>query len=284
MSVLAPLDLERRRTLGELLRTSLRLYTTNLRTVLTVTGAIVVTVDLIMGLGLNQLTSGYQAKPAQSVTYVELLVQLLVLTPLVNATAARLVLELSNGRRPSPSEALQHGLDVFAPVLVVVIIWVAAIAAGSLLIFVGIYFLVIWYFGTQAVAVEGLSGFAALRRSAELVSGNWLRTAAALLAITLVGNLIPGLVVAFAADALAHAADAQVIVLLGSMLTQLFSLSFIGLAIALLFFDLRAKHAGAVLASPSHRDADRPEIDPEADRLPIDPGRGEDSRTDPDRQ
>jgi hypothetical protein len=250
MSSVEPVDLQRRRDLPELLRTSLRLYRENARTLLAVTATIVLTVDLIMGIGLGQLSAAYQSTVPKRVSYVELLVQLFVLAPLVNATVALLVLDRSAGRQPRLREVLQRGLDVFAPALLVVVLWALAVLAGSLLIVLGVYFLVIWYFGVQCVAVEGRRGLAALQRSAELVSGNWFRVAGLLLTISLLGNLVPGLVVALAADALAQAANAQVIVLLGTMIVQTFSLSLIGVATTLLFFDLRVRRAAVDAGQP----------------------------------
>ena len=243
------LDLDRGRGLAELLRTTASLYRANLGTVLLVTGAIVVTVDLIMGVGLNEITSRYRAKPASGTSVIQFLVSLLVLTPLVNATAAQLVLDAAHARRLDARAILQRGLDVFAPALLAVVLFAVAVAAGMLLIFPGIYLFVLWYFATQSVAIEGRRGFAALQRSGELVSGGWFRVAGILAVILVVGNLVPAVVVGIAVDAVAKAADAQVIELAGTILVELFSLSFVAIALALLFFDLRARRALRVQSS-----------------------------------
>lgn len=238
------LDLDRVRDLPDLLRTTAQLYRQNLGTVVAVSAAVVVTVDLIMGIGLNEITSGYRTNPGRGVNAIEVLVSLLVITPLMNVTAAYLVLDVSQGRRPRPLPVLQRGLDVFAPALLAIVIYAVAVGAGMLLIFPGIYLLVLWYFAAQSVAIDGRRGFGALQRSGELVSGSWFRVLGILFVITLIGNVIPALVLGIPVDAAARAADAQVVVLLGTMVIQLFTLSFVALAAALLYFDLRARRSG----------------------------------------
>lgn len=244
------LDLDRGRDLGELLRTTVMLYRRHLGTVLVVTGAIVVTVDLIVGAGLNEITSGYHADLGRGASAIQVLVSLLVLTPLINATAAQLVLDVSRGHRPQPVAVLQRGLDVFAPALLAVVLYAVAVALGMVLIFPGIYLLVLWYFATQSVAIEGRRGFGALQRSGELVSGGWFRVLGIVLVVTVIGNVIPVLSLGLAADAAAKAANAQVVALAGTIVIQLFSLSFVAIAAALLFFDLRARRAGRAQPLP----------------------------------
>jgi hypothetical protein len=240
------LDLSRRRSLGALLSSTFEVYRANPLTVLASTGAIVLVVEVIVAIGLGQITGHYQVKPKQSATVVQLLASLFVLTPLINAMMALMLLELSEGRQPAPLQAIQRGLDVFAPTLVAVVLWAAAVVAGSLLILPAIYFLITWYFATQAVAIEGRRGFGALMRSGELVSGSWFRVLGTLIAITVVGGVVPVLVLGLAVDAIARAANAELIVVVGNILVETASLSFVALAAALLFFDLRAaKSPGA---------------------------------------
>lgn len=246
------LNLDRARDLPDLLRTSLILYRQSLGPLLAVTAAIVVTVNVIVGVGLNEFTSHYRSDLGSGARWVQVLVSLLVLSPLVNATAAQLVVELSQGRRPRPVEILQRGLDVFAPALLAVVLyWVAVLAGLFVLIFPGIFLLVFWYFAVQAVTLEGRRGFGALQRSGELVGGSWFRVAGILLVVNLLGNVIPVVALGAAFDAAAQAADAQVVALAGATLIELFSLSFLALAAALLFFDLRARRAGAPPVPPA---------------------------------
>jgi hypothetical protein len=252
VSDLNGVDLDRGRDLGDLLRTTAALYRQNLGTVLAIAGAIVVTVDLIVGIGLNEIGSRYRSSLGPGAGTVQVLVSLLVITPLINATAAQLVLELSRDRRPRAREVLQRGLDVFAPALIAVVLYAVAVAAGMfVLVLPGIYLLVLWYFATQSVTIDGRRGFAALQRSGELVGGAWFRVAGILLVVTAVGNVVPALAIGAAVDAAAKAADAQVVALAGTMLIQLFSLPFVALAAALLYFDLRARKAAAVRSPPA---------------------------------
>ena len=239
-----PIDLDERRDLRGLLRATFRLYRAHLGTVLAGTGAIVVVIDLIMGAGLNQIGSRYQSHPKGSVSTIEVLVSLFVLTPLINATHAQLVLDVAEGRGASARRAVQRALDVFAPALVAVLLYAAAVFVGLALILPGIYLAVLWYFATQSVAVEGRRALGALRRSGELVTGQWLRVLGYITVITAIG-LAPGLLLGSLIDDAARAVDAQMVSLVGTMLVQIFSLSFVALAAALLFFDLRAGRRAA---------------------------------------
>lgn len=250
MSSPGALDLGRRRDLSALLRTALALYRARMGTVLLVTAAIVVPVDLIIGVGLNQITSRYQAHPRSSVGAIEVLASLFVLSPLVNAILAQLLLDLGDGRAPDPRGLIQRGLDVFAPALLAVALYWAAVFAGLLLIFPAVYFYVVWYLATQAVVIEGRRGFGALQRSGELVSGHWFRVLAVVVVINLVGAL-PAVGLAAAIDAAARAANAQVITLAGAMIVQVLLLSFLALASGLLFFDLRAGKAAGPARPPA---------------------------------
>ena len=248
MSDVPRLDLEQGRSLRALLATAVAVYRDNVTTVLAVTGAIVVTVNVIIGLGLNEFGSHYRSDLGSGAQRVQLLVSLLVLGPLINATAAQLVFEVSEGRRPQPMEVLQRGLDVFAHALFAAILyWVAVVAGLFVLVLPGIYVGVLWYFATQTVTIEGRRGFGALQRSGELVSGHWFRVAGVLLVINLV-TLVPAYLLGLAVDAAAKAADAEVVSLAGGTVIELFTLSFAAIAAALLFFDLRARRAGAVRA------------------------------------
>jgi hypothetical protein len=236
------LELDRRRRLGELISFVGSVYRANAGTLLAISAPIVLVIDLIMGIGLGQVTGHYQAHVSQRVAIVELAVLWLVLAPLLNVTVALWLQERAQGRRPSASAAIQRGLDVFAPTLVAVVLWIVAILAGLVLLFPALYFLFFWYFAPLAVAIEGRRGFGALQRSNELVTAAWLRAVGVLFsayALTALASIAIGL----GAVALAKAANAQVLVLVGDMLLQVAVLPLVGLTAAALFFDLRAARA-----------------------------------------
>lgn len=248
MSDVPRVDLDQGRGLRALLGTAAGIYRSNLATMLAVTGAIVVTVNVIVGLGLNEFGSHYRSDLGSGARSIQWLVSLLVLGPLINATAAQLVHEVAEGREPRPVEVLQRGLDVFAPALVAAILyWVAVVAGLFVLVVPGIYVGVLWYFATQSVTIERRRGFGALQRSGELVSGQWFRVAGVLLVVNLI-TLVPAWGLGVAVDAGARAADAQVISLAGGTLIELFTLSFVAVAAAVLFFDLRARRTAAARA------------------------------------
>lgn len=223
-----------------LMRATLTLYRSQLAVVLSVSAAIIITVDLIVGLGLHQIAGRYQARTSQGAHLVRLAVSVLVLTPLVTGAMAQLLVEVHADRRPRTPQVLQRALDLFAPMLVVVALYAAAVAAGlSLLVLPGVYLFVLWYFASLCAAIEGRRAFGALQRSAELVSGRWLRTLGSVLVINIVGA-VPPLALALAIDAAARAVDLRAVALVGTMVVQILSLSFVALAGGLLFFDVRA--------------------------------------------
>ncbi len=231
---------EPRRGLVGLLRATATLYRSQLPVVLSVSAAIVVSVDLIMGLGLHQIAGRYQARASQGAGLVGLAVSVLVLTPLITGAMAHLLVEVYAERRPRAPQVLQRALDLFAPMLVVVALYAAAVAAGlSLLVLPGVYLFVLWYFASLCAAIEGRRAFGALQRSAELVSGRWLRTLGSVFVLNVAGA-VPPLALGIAVDAAARAVDLRAVSLVGTMAVQILSLSFVALGGGLLFFDLRA--------------------------------------------
>jgi len=197
------------------------------------------------------LTGHYDATPPAAATILQGAVGFLLTTPLVTAMNLHVVRGLARGAEaataPRAREAIQSGLDVFAPLLAAVALYSAAVVAG-LLVFVvpGIYIAVKGYFVAQAVVVDGLRGADALRRSWALTDGSWWRV----LAITLLFNLavaLPAALVALGLDSLAKASNSQAIVLASTIVTQIVTLSLLSLAGTLLFYDLRARSKTPVL-------------------------------------
>lgn len=228
------------RGLVGLLRDTATLYRSQLPVVLSVSAAIVISVDLIVGLGLHQIVGRYQARASQSAELIGLAVSALVLTPLITGAMAQLLVDVYADRRPRAPQVLQRALDLFAPMLLVVALYAVAVAAGlSVLVLPGVYVFVLWYFATQCAAIEGRRAFGALQRSAELVSGRWLRTLASVLVINVAGA-VPTVLLGLAVNAIARAVDLRAVSLAGTMVVQILSLSFVALGGGLLFFDLRA--------------------------------------------
>ena len=239
------LDLGRRRDLGALLTDSLRLLGRHLPTFLMISAAVVIPVEgAVLGLGLEQLTSGYDKDSSTAELVIPVIVTFFVVTPLITATIIHALGRISKGERPRAFLSLQEGLETFTPLFLAVVIAATGIGLGLLLLFVpGIYLLVRWYFVPQAVAVEGKEKVAALERSSELAQGNWWRIFGTILLANLIAA-VPGIIILTPLAEAAEAADSAGVALAGSMLADIVVTPFVALLSTLLYYDLRARREG----------------------------------------
>ncbi|MGH3081405.1 MAG: hypothetical protein ACRDNH_09780 [Gaiellaceae bacterium] len=99
---------------------------------------------------------------------------------LVQAATACALVEIDKGRSIGPVEAYRRALTRIRPLLgalgLAVAVWVALTATGILLP-VAIWLAVRWALFAQVAELEDRSAVDALRRSAQLVRGRWLRVA-----------------------------------------------------------------------------------------------------------
>jgi hypothetical protein len=241
-----PLDLGRPRELGELVVLALRLYTSNFSLFFTPALILVAPyVLLVDGVWGRQLADGADADGPRGAMVVSVALSLLIAQPLITAMHARIVEAMGQGRVPSMGEAARAGLAVFLPAAGVVLLFSIGVAIGFIaLVAPGVYLAVRWYFGPQAVVVDGLRGPAALQRSGEIVQGQWWSTFGRLFVLSLVGLLV-GVVVGGILGAIGQAADSPALFVAGQVLSQAAATSFAALAGTLLFFDRRARHAAA---------------------------------------
>lgn len=240
------------RSLGQLLDASFALYKEHLRLFLLLAVGVVVPVDLIVsGIGLGQLTAGYDDSPALSEALIPGAVSALVTVPLITAMQVRAILAIEQGRTPTAGEAAREGLDIFAPVLLVVLMVGAAVVLGLFALIVpGIYFITHLAVATQVVAIEGATGADALRRSFALVRGNawWV------LGVIVVVNLLAGVVGGLAtlpAVGIAESSDSALPLLIAAVVVEPFTLSFQALATTVLYFTLIARSTGVGPAAPA---------------------------------
>lgn len=269
-AVRQPLELERPRDFSELFNTAIAVYTQNFGTLIAISAAVVIPVNLIvLGLGLEQLFSEYDENPSVAQALIPVLVTSLVTTPLIAAMTVTAMLDLGAGREPSASASIQRGLEFFAPVFLALLLALSGVVLGlALLIIPGIYLAIRWYFVTQSVIVDGARGAAALRRSAELVDGSWWRV----LGVTLGAGLIiavPGAIIGIPFELGAQAAGRTVLSLIGQMLTETITAPFATVMLTLLYFDLRSRHraaqvpgGGVGLQSDPSRPPDPPGLPP----------------------
>jgi hypothetical protein len=192
----APIELHKPREIGELLADGVRVYLSEFRTFFLISLAVVLPVQLIVGgIGLGQISGNYDSTPSPEETLVQLATTLFLIVPLTTAMSIYALLDLADGRKPSAASAIQRGLDVFAPLLLVTVMYVAGVFAGLLLLIVpGVYLLVRWAFFVPATVVDGRRNFDALERSAAAVRGSFFRVLIVVLALNIIAGGLSGLV------------------------------------------------------------------------------------------
>jgi hypothetical protein len=228
----------------------LSLYAHHFGTFAAIAFVVVVPVDLVvLGLAGGQLFSGY---PEETLASGENASYTLIITPLVTAMHVQAVLALGEGRRPRIVDALRRGGAAALPVIGgVVLAGLGTLLGLVLLVLPGIYLFVRWYVTAQAIVVEGLGAVDGLSRSGELVRGQWWRVFGVLLVSLLIGA-IAAAILFLPLDLAAPATDSGPLFMLGTILLDAVTASFIALTGTLLFFDLRARQAGEpVPAGPS---------------------------------
>lgn len=271
MSTPPRLDLSRRRDLGQLLSDGFFLYIRHFGVFVSIAAAVIIPVEVIVsGIGLEQITSGYDEDPDVAEQVVPLAVQYLVTAPLITGMIIHALLRAAGGETPSTAASVSAGLDVFAPIFLAVMLAAVGIAAGLFVFIVpGVYLAVRWYFVAQAVVIDGRRGPDALRRSGELVTGEWWRVLGIAIVVNLV-VIIPAALVGLPLSIAADAANRAVLALGGSILAQLVTVPFIAIVGTLLFFDLSARKAGRIPSPVAPPPPGTP--DPPPQRPPDPPG------------
>ena len=229
---------------GDLLVRSFALYRRNWRRVVAMTLPIVIVVTGVTALGLGELGARFHTSASVRDVYVELGANFLVTVPLVNSLLARWVLVETRGEHVSSTDLVVHALESFPQVLLVVVMWLAGLFVGVFLIVLWIFILVSWYFGVQAVVIDGCRGPAAIARSAGLVRGNWMRTAATGLAFLLI-VLLPGQFITGIFESLASSANSYALVVAGQVVANTLTLPFLAIGSTLYYLQLRAAAGGA---------------------------------------
>jgi hypothetical protein len=236
-------DLDRPRDLNALLSESFTLYRRHFLTFVAIAFVVVVPVyAAVFGIGLGQFSGGYDATPPSAAAPVPIIVQVLVVDPLVAAIVLHALRGMAAGERPHAGRSIQAGLDVFAAVFWPVLIAFACEAATAVTVIVALVLLVRWYFVPQVVVAEGRRGTEALRASWEVTRGFGWRTAG----YVLVGRVLytlGGALLATPIAILAKATDSQAVSLAASTLGETLVAAPIGIFGALLYYDLRSRHA-----------------------------------------
>jgi hypothetical protein len=240
----APLDLRRQRDIGGLIADGFGIYFRNFGTFLAIAAAVVVPVHLIVaGIGLGELTSGYDDSPGVAEQVIPVLAAAFVIAPLTTAMCIYAMLDLADGKQPRIGPTIQRGLDVFAPLLVAMLMYAGAVVLGLIAFIIpGIYVLIRLGFVIQATVVDGRRGADALRRSWDLISGwrMWVRVFAVTLAVNfLVGGLSALIGLPFLAAS--ESSDSAVFQLIGTIIGGVLFAAPAALISSLLYFDVRTR-------------------------------------------
>jgi hypothetical protein len=246
----APYRVGSRRSWGQILSVSARMYVTHVRLfvglgVLLIPVVLVITVLQWLLLRATDLFGSVTGDLAGVFAYLAVVLGL-VLTLLgfavVQAATAGALRELDAGRKVGVAEASRLAIHRIRPLTrtigIVAVLWVALTTTGFL-IPVAIWLAVRWALLAPVVELEGEAGFFALQRSGRLVRGRWIRvgslvgisTAVALLAGPLLGAL------------LIFASNASLAVLnLVAGVVYAIALPFVALVTAYVYFDARARY------------------------------------------
>ena len=240
------IELERPRDAGALLRDSLVVYLRHFWTFLALGALVVVPAELVVsGIGLDELTGGYDSSPTFAEAAIPAVVSYLVVAPLITAICVYALRSVAAGGSPGAREAIVKGFEQFSPIFFAVLLAALGILLGAVLIVPGVYLFVRWYFVPQSVVLEGAHGAAALRGSARLVEGYWWRTFGLIVLVNVVA-LVIAVVLGAPFTAGADRADRAIWALVGEIVASSVVQPFGALFSTLLYYDLRARtRAGA---------------------------------------
>jgi hypothetical protein len=185
----APLRLGRRRSWGQVLTSSARMYVQRAPLFLSI-GVLFIPLGLVIsvleslllgGFGLLGVdTTGASAGALALLLIAVGAVLTLLGVALVQAVTASALVQIDAGQTIGLIHAYRLALGKFRPLLGGLALAVAVcvvLSATWLLIPVAIWLAVRWALFVPVVEIEGRSGVHALRRSGELVEGRWLRVA-----------------------------------------------------------------------------------------------------------
>jgi hypothetical protein len=238
------LDISQPRTVADILITALRLFVRYPLLFLALAVVVVVPYDLLI-LGVTGASPLGQGSTSTSTTFLVALLDFALVGPLVSALQVHAVLDIGEGVRPKLLELLRRGLRVLPVVAAAEIIADIGIGIGLVLLIIpGIILALRFGVVAQVAAVERTDWPGALRRSARLVAGNYLRVFGLLFVVALVNLLLVDLVAQLAGR---NVTTLQVVLgIVIGVLTRTFQ----AIATAVLYFDLRAREAALTRSVP----------------------------------
>jgi len=230
-------DLERPKSVGELITDAVRCYRLYPGLFAQITLAVVVPYALIVllidGRGLLSQGGG-----SASAALLVLVLDLLLVGPLISALHVNAVVEIGERRHPQVRAVLTRGARVLPVVAAAQIVAAFGTGLGFILLIVpGVLLMARWAIVAQTAALENVNWIAALRRSGELTAGCYLHVLGLLISVAVINVVIARIGTALSGSG---SGGSVVAVLLG-IVFEMVTLSFSALSSAMLYFDLRAR-------------------------------------------
>jgi len=247
----APLRLATRRSWGQILSASARMYVTRPRVFLGI-GLLLIPLGLVItllqalllgGFGLLGVSVTGEAAGGLVLLVVGLGTVLALLgLVLVQAATVHALVEIDAGRDTDAVAAYRAALAKLAPLLrglvVGVAVWVL-LSTTAFLLPVAVWLIVRWLLFAQVVVLEERPGFAGLHRSAQLVRRHWLRVAS----LVGIGGALALAIGPFLGALLIIVTEAP-LALLNVVAGVFYALAmpFVALVTSYVYFDARARH------------------------------------------
>jgi hypothetical protein len=231
-------ELDRERSVGEIVHAALRLYRRYPLLFLVLAGAVMVPYGLVVlaVTGHPPLSRAREGFPASLLMFV---LSFSLITPLISALHVHAVVLIGEGRRPTLAEVALKGLRVLPVVSAAEIVATLGTIAGYVALIVpGVILMLRWTVVGQAAAIEHDGWSAALRRSGELTDKHYQHIFGLLL---ITGAL--SFAVGLGAAAIQPAGNAGVAAVALDIALDTLVASFVALTTAILYFDLLARAA-----------------------------------------
>ncbi len=241
MEASSAIDLGRERSALEIVRTALVMYRRYPLLFVTLAIGVIAPYELarLAVTGVGPLGSGKSGDEGTLLLF-ELIYYVLV-GPLISALHVHAVIEIGEGRRPRIGPVALRGLQVLAVVVAAEIVAGILIGLGFIALIVpGVILSLRWSVVAQTAAVDHEGWMPALRRSAQLTAGHYWHIFRVLLSIGFLTFLIAAIAGAFAGAGY----NTNVASVLIGIAVYTIVASFAALALAVLYFDLRAREAG----------------------------------------
>jgi hypothetical protein len=248
-----PVDILRPRSVAQILGAALSLY--RRYPVLFIALALVVTApyELIVLAALGTAPIGGRSNNA-STALILVLVDVALVGPLISALYAHAVVSIARDEKPTFVAVASRVARVLPVVVAAQIVAGIGIGVGLLAFIIpGVYLLIRWAVVAQAAALEHTDWMGALRRSGELVRGNFVHVFGVVIVTTAVNLGLSETAGALSANK-TQVADVIIGIAVGTIIR-----SFAALTTAILYFDLLARERPAGWTATGVDDAPPPD-------------------------